>query len=189
MKYRSYNPSLGVTLCLTFVALLNPQIVSATSPCAYNVRYPRAPTFGEIKMCSETIITYPRTEGIASIMALAFGPDGALYFARPATSQIVRTVPDPSGFIAAPTSPDQAQVFASNLPEPPNGLTYYDGAWYVSGDTTITRLRDTKGSGTADEVQVIVRDLPGGEGGWLGNLHVGPDQRLYGAKAATGATC
>jgi glucose/arabinose dehydrogenase len=170
-------------LIVLLLVLAHP--VMGAPACASNVRYPRQPP----SLCAETIITYPLAQGISSITALAFGPDGALYYARPATSEIVRLVPDADGFIAAATPIEQAQVFASNLPEPPNGLTYYDGAWYVSGDTTITRLRDTDGNGKADEQQVIVRDLPGGVGGWLGNLHVGPDKRLYVAKASSCDAC
>ncbi len=137
------------------------------------------------------MITFPRVEGIASITALAIGPDGALYFARPATRQIVRLAPDSNGFIAAAVPPDHAQVFADNLPEAPNGLTYFDGSWYVSADTTITRLRDSNGDGTisSDEQQVIVDHLPGGAGDWLGNIHVGPDKRLYVAKGASCDAC
>src|SRR5579859_1925896 len=128
--------------------------VHALPACQNNVTYPRVPP----EMCPEMISDYTFAPGMASITALTFGPDGSLYFARPATSEIVRLKPDANGFLAAlyPTP----QVFASHLPEPPNGLTYHDGAWYVSGDTTITRLRDTTGSGVADEQQVIVRDLP-----------------------------
>lgn len=172
-------------LIVVIILLLSVRPVMAESACASNVRYPRQPP----SMCAETIITYPLAQGIASITALAFGPDDALYYARPATSEIVRLVPDADRFITAATPVEQAQIFASNLPEPPNGLTYYDGAWYVSGDTTITRLRDTDRDGKADDQQVIVRDLPGGVGGWLGNLHVGPDKRLYVAKAASCDAC
>ncbi len=159
--------------------------VNAAPACTSDVRYPRQP----LTMCAETIVTYPLAQGMASISALAFGPDGALYLARPATSEIARLVPNADGFLPSPIPYDKAQVFASNLPEPPNGLTYYDGAWYVSGDTTITRLRDTDGNGTVTEQKIIVHDLPGGVGGWLGNIHVGPDKRLYVAKASSCDAC
>src|SRR5258707_15855503 len=149
------------------IGLVNTMPVHALSACQNNVIYPRLPP----EMCPETIINYPFAPGIAAITALTFGPDGSLYFARPATSEIVRLKPDADGFLSAPYPPPQ--VFASHLPEPPNGLTYFEGAWYVSGDTTITRLRDTTGSGTTNEQQIIVRDLPGGVGGWLGNIRAG----------------
>jgi glucose/arabinose dehydrogenase len=116
---------------------------------------------------------------------LAFGPDGVLYFARPATGEILRLVPDGKGLFSPP------QVFAAKLPEPPNGLAYdpVDRAWFVSADTTITRLRDRDGDGAADDQQVIVRDLPGGTGGWLGNVRIGPDRRLYVTKASSCDAC
>src|SRR5258706_5314609 len=145
-------------------------------PCSANVRFPRRPP----GMCPENVVNYDYIPGITSISALAFGSDGALYFARPTTSEIVRLAPDETGFITVQNA--NPQVFAGKLPEPPNGLTYFDDAWYISGDTTITRVRDTNNDGSADVQEVIVRDLPGGVGGWLGNLHVGPDKRLYVAK-------
>jgi hypothetical protein len=175
-------------LIVPLIPLANGGPLRVDPPCLQNLRYPRVPV---LIMCGETIVTFPRTEGIASITALAFGPEGALYFARPATRQIVRVMPDSSGIIAAAMPPEQTQVFADNLPEPPNGLTYFDGAWYVSADTTITRLRDSNADGTisADEQQVIVHDLPGGAGGWLGDIHIGPDKRLYVAKGASCDAC
>src|SRR5207247_10041822 len=80
---------------------------------------------------------------------------------------------------------------ASELAEPPNGLTYdaSENTWYVAGDTTIVRLRDRNGDGVADEQRVIVGDLPGGSGGWLGNIRIGPDRRLYVAKASSCDAC
>ena len=143
------------------------------------------------RLCAETIVpSDPAVEtldsqGIASISGITFGADGSLYFARPATSQIIRLAPDGKGFFAAP------QVFASELPEPPNGLAYdaVTDSWFVSADTTITRLRDTNHDGMADEKQVIVSGLPGKAGGWLGNVRIGPDRRLYVAKASSCDAC
>jgi glucose/arabinose dehydrogenase len=143
------------------------------------------------RLCAETIIPSDpavetlESQGIDSISGIAFGPDGSLYFARPATSEIIRLAPDGKGFFAAP------QVFASKLPEPPNGLAYdaVSDTWFVSADTTITRLRDTNHDGVADEQQVIVSGLPGGAGGWLGNVRIGPDRRLYVAKASSCDAC
>lgn len=143
------------------------------------------------RLCAETIVpSDPAVEtldsqGIASISGITFGADGSLYFARPATSEIIRLAPDGKGFFAAP------QVFASKLPEPPNGLTYdaVTDSWFVSADTTITRLRDTNHDGVADEQQIIANGLPGGAGGWLGNVRIGPDRRLYVAKASSCDAC
>src|SRR5581483_744287 len=143
------------------------------------------------RLCAETIIPSDpavemlESQGIDSISGIAFGPDGSLYFARPATGEIIRLAPDGKGFFAAP------QVFASKLPEPPNGLAYdaVSDSWFVSADTTITRLRDANHDGVADEQQIIVSGLPGGAGGWLGNVRIGPDRRLYVAKASSCNAC
>src|ERR1051326_4974182 len=81
-----------------------------------NIRYPRA----SLSICGETIITYPLAQGMASISALAFGPDGALYLARPSNNEIARLAPGSDGFIPASIPYDKAQVFAATLPEPPN---------------------------------------------------------------------
>ncbi|MEP7285262.1 MAG: PQQ-dependent sugar dehydrogenase [Chloroflexota bacterium] len=182
------NYRLAALILIGLLALLPNTITlhaapTAIPPCANNIRYPRAP----LTMCPETLIEYPFVQGIASITALTFGSDGSLYLARPATSEIIRLKPDSSGFLVAPYP--APQTFAAGLPEPPNGLTYYDGAWYVAGDTMIVRLRDTNNDGTADEQQIIARDLPGGAGGWLGNIRVGPDKRLYVAKGASCESC
>ena len=166
-------------LLLRFALLL----LSTDPPCAFNIRYPRIP----IDMCGEAVIELPYTQGLPSMAGITFGPDGSVYVARPATREIVRVPADASGLIKVPVV--QPMIFAQDLPEPPGGITYFEGAWYVSADTTITRLRDTNSDGTADEATVIVKDLPGGSGGWLGNVRVGPDRRLYVAKALRCDSC
>src|SRR5260221_10625002 len=110
--------SLFLAFCLVpLIPLTSAGMLRADPPCLYNIRYPRVPP---LEICGETIVTFPHVDGIASITALALGPDGALYFARPATRQIVRIMPDSSGFITAAMPPEQAQVFAANLTEMPN---------------------------------------------------------------------
>lgn len=174
-------------VCCVVCLLMAPQSVAAEEPsCIPSVKWLFA-----IGFCAETIVPDdPKVErlesqGIASISALAFTADGTLYFARPATSEIVRLAPDGKGRFLSP------QIFASKLPEPPNGLAYdpVDHTWYVSADTTITRLRDNDHNGVADEQRVIVDNLPGGAGGWLGNTRIGPDRRLYVAKASSCDAC
>jgi glucose/arabinose dehydrogenase len=153
----------------------------ADPPCVPGVKW----LFRPPDLCAETIVDVQQSHGVASISGIAFGPDGTLYFARPATGHIMRLPSAHNGSFGGP------QVFASDLPEPPNGLAYdpASNAWYVSADTTITRLRDNNGDGLADESKVIVSDLPGGAGGWLGNIRVGPDHRLYVAKASSCDAC
>src|SRR5260221_7272322 len=109
-----------IALFLILIALPAAGPLRADPPCSPNVRYPRRPE----GTCAETVLTYDFVPGVASITAMAFGPEGLLYFARPVTSEIVRLRADATGFISA-RKPDP-QVFASNLPEPPNGLTYFD---------------------------------------------------------------
>src|SRR5437899_1731478 len=86
-------------LCaILIIRLVGTMPVHALPACQNNVIYPRVPP----EMCPETTIDYTFTPGIASITALTFGPDGSLYFARPATSEIVRLKPDADGILAAP---------------------------------------------------------------------------------------
>ncbi|MCC7208873.1 MAG: PQQ-dependent sugar dehydrogenase [Anaerolineae bacterium] len=144
-------------------------------PCRAGVRG----LFRPPGLCAEDLLTGFEGQGIASVGGLAFGPDGALYFASPARRAVMRMMPDRAGRYDAP------EVFAGGLPEPPIGLSYdaESGAWYASGDTHIWRLRD------GDAPETLVDDLPGGAGGWLGNVRVGPDRRLYVAKGARCAAC
>jgi hypothetical protein len=171
------TPMRKLFLSLTTVLYLvtaDQSVQAADPPCVPSIKnqFSRG-------LCAETVVSSdPSVErleshGIASISGLAFGADGVLYLARPATSEILRLVPDGKGRFLPP------QVFAAKLSEPPNGLAYdpTERAWYVSAQTTITRLRDQDGDGTADDQQMIVRDLPGGIGGWLGNVRIGPDLR------------
>ncbi|MBX3063349.1 MAG: hypothetical protein KF726_10270 [Anaerolineae bacterium] len=135
--------------------------------------------------CLETVVQVPSTPGIISIAGLAFTPDGSLYFTRPAENAVWSVSPRADGYFSEP------EPFAVSLPEQPFGLAYdaETESWFVSADTMIYRLRDTDQDGTADELTVLVRDLPGGAGGWLGDVRIGKDRRLYVAKAATCADC
>jgi glucose/arabinose dehydrogenase len=134
--------------------------------------------------CLETIIDGLTTDGMMSVGGLAFTPDGTLYLARPALRQVWRMRPDDERNFLPP------EVFAADLPEPPLGLAYdpVSGAWFTSMDSMIARLTDADADGQA-EVRVIVEGLPGGVGGWLGDVRIGPDRRLYVAKAASCDAC
>jgi glucose/arabinose dehydrogenase len=52
----------------------------------------------------------------------------------------------------------------------------------------LLKLTDTDADGTAEQT-IIVRGLPGRSGGWLGDVRVGPDRRLYVAKASSCDAC
>lgn len=149
-------------------------------PCMNNIHFPAvyAP-----RMCPELILDHLTSQGIASISALTFAPDGSLYFARPATNQIMRLRPDGQGFFNAP------EVFIDHLPEAPNGLAYdlLTQTWYISTDTMIVAAHNQ--DSTAADQRIIVSGLPGGVGGWLGNIRIGPDRRLYVAKASSCDAC
>ncbi len=184
MKLHAHGPidsikhftALGL-VALTFAGHL--PAAPADPPCASGVRWLYRPD----DMCAETIIDGLNSQGIASISALAFGPDQALYVARPATREIIRLPSDHKGWFSTP------EVFVADLPEPPNGLTFdpVESTWYISADTTIIRVRENQG--IAADRQTIVSNLPGGAGGWLGNIRIGPDRRLYVAKASSCDNC
>lgn len=147
----------------------------ADPPCQPGIRW----LFRPPELCAEELISdFHGVPGMVSISALAFGPDGALYFAHPSGRQIMRLGPDGAGFFGTP------EVFADALPEPPIGLSYdaQTDAFYVSCDTLILRIPADR----PDEIVILVRDLPGGQGSWLGNVRIGPDRRLYVAKGSAG---
>src|SRR5262245_3642164 len=73
-----------VGVVIIFLATVNSPVY-ADPACVGNVRLPFAPSY-----CPEQIMDNLPSQGIASITMLAFAPDGSLYFARPATSQIMR---------------------------------------------------------------------------------------------------
>lgn len=74
---------------------------------------------------------------------------------------------------------DKASVFADKMVFP-QGVCWHDGALYVASSPSLWRLRDTKGTGAADERKELVTHF-----GFTGNaadIHgpvLGPDGRLY----------
>lgn len=164
-------------LALALASLYHAPIYAQATPCRPGIRW----LFRPQEMCAEEILSGLDPQGVASIGALTFGPGGALYFTRPAARQVMRMMPDSSGFFTPPVP------FLTDLPEPPVGLAYdpQENVWYVSGDTLIMRAQD----GEPPAARIIVRGLPGGAGGWLGNVRIGPDRRLYVAKAASCEAC
>ena len=152
----------------------------ANPPCTLRTQW----VFTPPQTCLETIFEDLRNEGLRSVGGLAFTPDGTLYVARPALNQIWRMPVDGNHYFQPPT------IFAADLPEPPLGLTYDapTNTWFTSSDTMIVALTDANNDGTAEQT-ILVRGLPGRSGGWLGDLRIGPDRRLYVAKAASCDSC
>jgi len=130
-------------------------------------------------LCLETVVADLDTAGVVSIGGLAFDAEGTLYFTRPALRAIWRASVAVTGQVGVP------EPFITDLPEMPFGLTFdpISGAWFVGADSMIFRV-------DADRtVTTIVRGLPSGTGGWLGDLKIGADRRLYVAKAAECDAC
>ena len=77
---------------------------------------------------------------------------------------------------------DQIKVFAegANVPEP-RGVAFAGDAVYASVRRKIIRLRDTSGTGHADESADIITGLVAAERIWHRNngIAIGPDGRLY----------
>ncbi len=140
--------------------------------CVYRPTFRRNPWSLPDLGCMETVIDDP-SGGLLGFTALAVGPDGTLYAARPLTGQVF-AITDTDGDLL----PDHPTVIADGLTLP-NGLDYAGDALYISGGARLYRLRDEK-------LDTLVDDLPSGGGFWTGGIAVGPDQRLY---VSTGAAC
>jgi glucose/arabinose dehydrogenase len=168
-------PLAALITVLVTVAATRPITAQGDPPCLFNLRNP----FVAPGMCAEVIYEEALPDAMDAIGAVAFGPDGALYFARPAARQIARLPARGDGTFSP------AEAFAADLPEPPLGLVYHpdQGVWYASTDRLILRIAQ---DGSA---RPLVSDLPGGAGGWLGNLRVGPDGNLYVVKGVRCDSC
>ncbi len=114
--------------------------------------------------------------------ALAAGPDGRLYVCF--TNDAIVTLTDTT----ADGRADQIKVFAegANVPEP-RGVAFAGDAVYASVRRKIIRLRDTSGTGHADESADIITGLVAAEHIWHRNngIAIGPDGRLYVAMGST----
>lgn len=122
-------------------------------------------------VCLEQVIHAPE-KGDLAYTALAVGEDGTLYAARPLSGQVVALRDTDGDFL-----PDTEQVIAENLTLP-NGLTFADGALYISGGRHIYRVE-------GEQLFTLVNDLPSDGGYWTGGIAV-HGERLY---VATGAPC
>jgi glucose/arabinose dehydrogenase len=79
---------------------------------------------------------------------------------------------------------DSVQTFVSGLNRP-HGLVYNDGSWYVGESNALTRVRDSNGDGTGDQVTRLA-SLPDAGGHWTKTVIVGADGKLY---VSIGSSC
>lgn len=110
-----------------------------------------------------TVTPYTLPDGAKlEASGLAVMPDGKLAVAARKGEVWILDHPE-----ADPSKPAEVGYhrFASGLHEP-LGLTWHDGALYLSQRTEVTRLRDTDGDGVADEYLTVLK-------GWgvSGNYH------------------
>lgn len=146
------------------------------------------------RFCPEYLVQALPHSDLATITSIAFAPPceqlgesrdwcGRLFFVRPDEGTMMWV-----GAFDPETRTYALETFATGL-DMPNGLTWYEGAWYVSGDSAIYRLTDDNGDNAADNLEIIADDLPHGVGYWTGSIGVGPDDRLYVSKGASCNAC
>lgn len=163
----------GVAL---FIALGSLGITSvegqALPPCFEREHFRDPPWVDGRRYCLEEVIHDPQA-GELGFTALASAPDGTLYAARPLAGEVLAlTDSDADGL------PDSPQVAAEGLTLP-HALAYHEDGLYIAGGPHLYRLSGAERITLAD-------DLPVNPGGWVGDLVVGPDERLY---LSIGAGC
>ena len=129
-----------------------------------------------------TISTLLDTADFGLPVALAFGPDDRLYLAMSNNAILTHAgVPGADAPVAFAQGLDPLGV------DEPRGIAFIGDAVYASVRQKIIRLRDTTGSGAADESVEIVTGLP--EQAHLlhrnNGIAAGPDGQLYVAVGST----
>lgn len=129
-----------------------------------------------------TISTLLGTAELGLPVALAFGPDKRLYLAMSNNAILTH-----AGVAGAEAPVAFAQGLDPLGVDEPRGLAFIGDAVYASVRQKIIRLRDTTGTGAADESVEIVTDLP--EQAHLlhrnNGVEAGPDGLLYVAVGST----
>lgn len=119
----------------------------------------------------------PPVQAVSEVGAMAFAPDGTLYFLRVALGEVwAMRDADGDRFM------DPATRVVGGL-RLPTGITYYDGALYVVDLDGIVRVDDLDGVPT---VTRLADDWTITAGLWMGGIGVGPDARIY---VGIGAPC
>lgn len=94
------------------------------------------------------------TEGVYHPSAIAWGPDGRMYFSELVTGEIkIINDNNQDGY------GDDVRVFATGF-DSPVGLAWKADSLYVSSRGTITIVRDTNGDDAADEYSQIISGWP-----------------------------
>lgn len=114
---------------------------------------------------------FSRLPGAARM--LAFDDSGRLYVSIPDLGAVYRlTDSDTDGFAEQPV------LFHVGL-DRPHGLVWQAGKLYVAETSRLLQLEDKDGDDQADEVTVLLDDLPDDGGHWTRSLALGADGYLY----------
>jgi len=114
---------------------------------------------------------FARLPGAARM--LAFDSSGRLYVSMPELGAIYQlTDADGDGFAELPV------LFIAGL-DRPHGLVWQGEYLYVAETSRLLRLRDKDQDNQADELSIIVENLPDDGGHWTRTLASGADGQLY----------